>query len=48
MLNPVRVWNAWFALLLQAVLLGLEAQRVALRFMRLRQAVLWPSPTLVA
>jgi uncharacterized protein (TIGR02271 family) len=31
----MRVWNAWFALLLQAALLGLEAQRVALRFMRL-------------
>jgi uncharacterized protein (TIGR02271 family) len=34
-LNAVRVWNAWFALLLQAALLGLEAQRVALRLMRL-------------
>jgi uncharacterized protein (TIGR02271 family) len=35
MLNAVRVWNAWFALLLQAALLGLEAQRVALRLIRL-------------
>jgi uncharacterized protein (TIGR02271 family) len=35
MLNAVRVWNAWFALLSQTALLGLEAQRVALRFMRL-------------
>ena len=35
MLNAVRVWNAWFALLSQAALLGLEAQRVALRLMRL-------------
>jgi uncharacterized protein (TIGR02271 family) len=34
-LNTVRVWNAWFALLLQAALLGLEAQRVALRLIRL-------------
>jgi uncharacterized protein (TIGR02271 family) len=33
-LNAVRVWNAWFALLLQAALLGLEAQRVALRLIR--------------
>jgi len=29
------VWNAWFALLSQAALLGLEAQRVALRLIRL-------------
>ena len=35
MLNAVRLWNAWFALLSQAALLGLEAQRLALRLMRL-------------
>ena len=36
MLNAVRAWNAWFELASQAVLLGLEAQRViALRLMRL-------------
>jgi uncharacterized protein (TIGR02271 family) len=35
MLNAVRVWNAWFTLLSQTALLGLEAQRLALRFMRL-------------
>ena len=34
MLNAVRMWNAWFALLSQTALLGLEAQRVALRLMR--------------
>lgn len=36
MLNPMRTWNAWFALSSQAARLGLEAQTViALRLMRL-------------
>jgi hypothetical protein len=35
MLDAVRMWNVWFGLLSQAALLGLEAQRFALRLMRL-------------
>jgi hypothetical protein len=38
MLNPMRMWSAWFALSTQAARLGWEAQGVAaLRLMRLAQ-----------